>query len=63
VTRSAAAGLLAWWNDVTLGADLGVAGASHNEVDAAMDWLLARQDTIGSGPGQAASKRGWNGDG
>jgi hypothetical protein len=37
---------LAWWNDVTLGADLGVAGASRNEVYAAMDWLLARQDTI-----------------
>jgi Transposase DDE domain len=37
---------LAWWNDVTLGADLGVAGASRNEVYASMDWLLARQDTI-----------------
>lgn len=37
---------LAWWNDVTLGPDLGVAGASRNEVYAAMDWLLARQDTI-----------------
>jgi hypothetical protein len=37
---------LAWWNDVTLGPDLGVAGASRNEVHAAMDWLLTRQDTI-----------------
>jgi Transposase DDE domain len=37
---------LAWWNDVTLGPDLGVAGVSRNEVYAAMDWLLARQDTI-----------------
>jgi DDE family transposase len=37
---------LAWWNDVTLGGDLGVAGASRNEVYAAMDWLLARQDSI-----------------
>ncbi|HEX5346192.1 MAG TPA: IS1634 family transposase [Pseudonocardiaceae bacterium] len=37
---------LAWWNDVTLGPDLGVAGASRNEVYAAMDWLLGRQDTI-----------------
>ncbi len=39
---------LAWWNDVTLGPDLGVAGASRNEVYAAMDWLLGRQDTIES---------------
>jgi hypothetical protein len=37
---------LTWWNDVTLGVDLGVAGASRNEVYAAMDWLLDRQDTI-----------------
>jgi hypothetical protein len=37
---------LAWWNDVTLGPDLGVAGASRNEVYAAMDWLLGRQDMI-----------------
>jgi hypothetical protein len=35
-----------WWNDTTLGADLGVAGASRDEVYAAMDWLLARQDPI-----------------
>lgn len=37
---------LAWWNDVTLGADLGVATASRNEVYAAMDWLAERQDAI-----------------
>lgn len=37
---------LAWWGDVTLGADLGVADASPAEVYAAMDWLRARQDTI-----------------
>ncbi|MGH3469997.1 MAG: IS1634 family transposase, partial [Thermocrispum sp.] len=37
---------LAWWNDVSLGPDLGVAGASRNEVYAAMDWLLERQDHI-----------------
>jgi Transposase DDE domain len=37
---------LAWWNDTTLGADLGVAGASRDEVYAAMDWLLGRQDGI-----------------
>lgn len=36
----------AWWNDVTLGPDLDVAGASRNEVYAAMDWLLGRQDAI-----------------
>jgi Transposase DDE domain len=37
---------LAWWDDVTLGVDLGVAGAGRDEVYQAMDWLLARQDAI-----------------
>lgn len=37
---------LAWWDDVTLGADLQVAGAGRDEVYAAMDWLLTRQDAI-----------------
>lgn len=37
---------LGWWDDVTLGHDLGVAGASTDEVYAAMDWLLTRQDRI-----------------
>jgi hypothetical protein len=37
---------LAWWSDVTLGADLGVAGVSDDDVYAAMDWLGARQDRI-----------------
>jgi len=37
---------LGWWQDVTLGVDLGVAEASSDEVYAAMDWLLARQDAI-----------------
>jgi hypothetical protein len=37
---------LAWWDDVTLGTDLGVAGASRDEVYAAMDWLHGRQDGI-----------------
>ena len=37
---------LAWWDDVTLGPDLGVAGASTDEAYAAMDWLQARQDAI-----------------
>jgi hypothetical protein len=37
---------LAWWDDVTLGTDLGVAGASTDEVYAAMDWLADHQDAI-----------------
>ena len=37
---------LSWWSDTTLGVDLGVAYACTDEVYAAMDWLLARQDTI-----------------
>src|SRR6266513_799388 len=35
-----------WWDDVTLGPDLGVAGASTDEVYEAMDWLVARQDDV-----------------
>jgi hypothetical protein len=37
-----------WWNsgDTTLAADLGIAGASTDDVYAAMDWLLARQKKI-----------------
>jgi hypothetical protein len=35
-----------WWDDVTLGPDLGVAGASTDDLYAAMDWLTARQDDI-----------------
>jgi hypothetical protein len=37
---------ISWWDDVTLGPDLGVAGASTDEVYAAMDWLVAGQDQI-----------------
>jgi len=37
---------LSWWPDTTLGADLDVAGASTDEIYAAMDWLVGRQDTI-----------------
>jgi hypothetical protein len=37
---------LSWWDDVTLGADLRVAGAPADEVYAAMDWLRGRQDDI-----------------
>jgi hypothetical protein len=35
-----------WWDDTTLGIDLGVAGASTDEVYASMDWLGGRQDLI-----------------
>jgi DDE family transposase len=35
-----------WWADTTLGADLGLAAAGTDAVYAAMDWLLARQDSI-----------------
>jgi hypothetical protein len=37
---------LAWWADTTLGADLGVAEASTDDIYAAMDWLEDRQDAI-----------------
>jgi hypothetical protein len=37
---------LTWWGDTTLGTDLGVAGASTDEVYAAMDWLFDRQEGI-----------------
>jgi hypothetical protein len=37
---------LAWWGDTTLGADLGVAEASTDDIYAAMDWLAARQDAV-----------------
>ena len=53
----------AWWTDVTLGIDLGVADASTDEIYAAMDWLLTRQDAIEAAlakrhlPGQANPAR------
>ena len=37
---------LTWWADTTLGADLGVAGATTDDIYAAMDWLGHRQDAI-----------------
>jgi hypothetical protein len=37
---------LSWWADTTLGVDLDVAGASTDEIYAAMDWLADRQDSI-----------------
>jgi hypothetical protein len=40
---------LTWWADATLGADLGVAGASTDDIYAAMDWLAGQQDSIEAG--------------
>ena len=37
---------LTWWDDTTLGSDLGVAEASTGDIYAAMDWLGHRQDAI-----------------
>jgi hypothetical protein len=37
---------LTWWADTTLGADLGAAAASTDDIYAAMDWLEGRQDAI-----------------
>jgi hypothetical protein len=35
-----------WWADTTLAADLGIESADTDEVYAAMDWLLERQERI-----------------
>ena len=35
-----------WWHTTTLAEDFGVQEASENDLYAAMDWLLARQETI-----------------
>ena len=40
---------LTWWADTTLGADLGVGGASTDDIYAAMDWLADQQDSIEAG--------------
>src|SRR6478672_1370692 len=37
---------LGWWADCTLGVDLDLAGASTDEIYAAMDWLADRQAAI-----------------
>ena len=37
---------MTWWADTTLGADLGVADASTDDIYAAMDWLAGRQDAV-----------------
>ncbi len=43
---------LTWWADTTLGADLGVAGASTDDIYAAMDWLAGT-----AGPDREAARR------
>ena len=35
-----------WWHTTTLAEDFGVTGADEDDLYAAMDWLLARQDAI-----------------
>jgi hypothetical protein len=40
---------LAWWDNVTLGPDLGVTGTSGDDLDEATDWLLDRQDAASGG--------------
>jgi hypothetical protein len=40
---------LTWWDDTTLGADLGIDGAATDQAYAAMDWLEGRQDAIEAG--------------
>jgi hypothetical protein len=35
-----------WWHTTTLAEDFGVADASEDDLYAAMDWLLARQDQV-----------------
>jgi hypothetical protein len=37
-----------WWNDTTLGEDLGITSIDPDDAYDAMDWLLARQDDIES---------------
>ena len=37
---------LDWWSNTTLGVDLQVADASTDEIYAAMDWLVGRQEAI-----------------
>jgi hypothetical protein len=55
---------LTWWADTTLGADLGVADASTDDIYAAMDWLGHRQDAIEAGLARRhlarrPTRRGW----
>jgi hypothetical protein len=50
-----------WWDDVTLGPDLGVAGASTDDIYAAMDWLTRpagrhREAAGGPAPGRGRDR-------
>ena len=48
-----------WWDDVTLGPDLGVAGAATDDIYAAMDWLeRARTTSRSSSPPGTWSRAG-----
>ena len=49
VAPSSKLSTLTWWADTTLGADLGVDGASTDDIYAAMDWLAGQQDAIEAG--------------
>ena len=40
---------VSWWSDTTLCSDFGLEEVSTDEVYAAMDWLLSRQDAIEAG--------------
>ncbi len=43
---SSKAAYVTWWEDTTLGVDLGIAGAHTDELYEAMDWLYDRKETI-----------------
>jgi hypothetical protein len=47
-----------WWAGTTLADDLGVAGASSDDVYGAMDWLVGRQDSIEAGLARRHLSRG-----
>ena len=47
---------LAWWDDVTVGADLGAAGVSTDDIYAAMDWLAGRPSGSVSSPYSICSR-------
>lgn len=46
IDPSSSRSTLSRWGDSTLASDLGIDGATPDEVHAAMDWLLARRDAI-----------------
>ena len=47
-----------WWDDVTLGPDLGVAGAATDDIYAAMDWLTRAPGRHREAAGRPAPGRG-----